>query len=85
MGRPMARAKKRTRAKANGEPELPFHAFWSGSLSFGLVNVPVLVFPATRHSGVRLRMISPDGVPLERRIIARETAKWSLRRDRARL
>ena len=39
--------------------KLPFHAFWSGSLSFGLVNVPVLVFPATRHSGVRLRMLSP--------------------------
>jgi DNA end-binding protein Ku len=29
--------------------------------------VPVLVFPATRHSGVRLRLLSPDGAPLQRR------------------
>ena len=65
----MARTKKRTRSKAKETKakDLSFHAFWSGSLSFGLVNVPVLVFPATRHSGVRLRMISADGTPLERR------------------
>jgi DNA end-binding protein Ku len=45
----------------------PFHAFWSGSVSFGLVNVPVLLFPANRHSGVRLRLMSPQGSLLERR------------------
>jgi DNA end-binding protein Ku len=59
--------RKRTKSKAPGATKLPFHAFWSGALSFGLVNVPVLVFPATRHSGVRLRMISADGALLERR------------------
>ena len=48
-------------ARSRGPKDLPLHAFWSGSLSFGLVNVPVLVFPATRHSGVRLRMIGPSG------------------------
>jgi DNA end-binding protein Ku len=65
----MARPKKRTPStrKKTKPKGLPFHAFWSGSLSFGLVNVPVLVFPASRHSGVRLRMISPDGALLERR------------------
>jgi DNA end-binding protein Ku len=65
----VAVAKKRRRAKpkAADAKKLPFHAFWSGALSFGLVNVPVLVFPASRHSGVRLRMISPDGQFLERR------------------
>jgi DNA end-binding protein Ku len=36
-------------------------------LSFGLVNVPVLVFPASRHSGIRLRLVSPEGALLERR------------------
>jgi DNA end-binding protein Ku len=65
----MARPKKRTPSRRkNTKPKgLPFHVFWSGSLSFGLVNVPVLVFPASRHSGVRLRMISPDDALLERR------------------
>jgi DNA end-binding protein Ku len=65
----VAVAKKRRHAKpkAADSKKLPFHAFWSGALSFGLVNVPVLVFPASRHSSIRLRMISPDGDFLERR------------------
>jgi DNA end-binding protein Ku len=65
----MARTKKRARSKprARRSGSLPFHAFWSGSLSFGLVNVPVLVYPASRHAGVRLRLISPEGSLLERR------------------
>ena len=65
----MAIAKKQRHAKpkAAHAKKLPFHAFWSGALSFGLVNVPVLVFPASRHSSIRLRMISPDGEFLERR------------------
>ena len=65
----MARARKQSRSKPK-EPKsrhLPFHAFWSGSLSFGLVSVPVLLFPATRHARIRLRLMSPDGSPLERR------------------
>jgi DNA end-binding protein Ku len=63
----VSRKRRPAKSKPAGEKKLPFHAFWSGALSFGLVNVPVLVFPASRHTGVRLRMISPDGVPLERR------------------
>jgi DNA end-binding protein Ku len=73
----MARTKKRVSSKPK-EPKskkLPFHAFWSGSLSFGLVNVPVLVFPASRHSGVRLRMISPEGSLLERRFFCPRDGK----------
>ena len=65
----MTRTRRQSKRESR-EPEsrkLPFHAFWSGSLSFGLVNVPVLVFPATRHSGVRLRLMSRQGSPLERR------------------
>ncbi|HEX3451528.1 MAG TPA: Ku protein, partial [Isosphaeraceae bacterium] len=37
--------------------------------------VPVLVFPATRHSGVRLRMLSPEGVPLQRRFFCPRDGK----------
>ena len=57
----------RSRPKQARPKGLALHAFWSGSLSFGLVNVPVFVFPATRHSGIHLRMIGPSGTPLERR------------------
>ena len=73
----MASTKRRTRAKANNAKarRLPFHAFWSGSLSFGLVNVPVLLFPATRHSGIRLRMLSPNGTPLQRRFFCPRDGK----------
>jgi DNA end-binding protein Ku len=41
--------------------------FWSGTISFGLVSVPVDLYPATRPKRVALRMLSPDGVPLARR------------------
>jgi DNA end-binding protein Ku len=42
-------------------------AFWSGTITFGLVSVPVALFPANRSSRVSLRMLAPDGTPLERR------------------
>ena len=75
----MAGTKKRTRAKSDEARvrKLPFHAFWSGSLSFGLVNVPVLVFPATRHSGVHLRLLSPEARSLSAAFIVRKTVKRS--------
>jgi DNA end-binding protein Ku len=66
----MAGAKKQRSSESQGNNKgkpLSFHAFWSGSLSFGLVNVPVLIFPASRQSGVRLRMIGQNGTPLVRR------------------
>ena len=73
----MARTKKRNSSKAiDKKPkQTPFHAFWSGSLSFGLVNVPVLLFPASRYSGIRLRMLSPGGSLLERRFFCPRDGK----------
>ena len=43
------------------------HAFWSGTSSFGLVSIPVELFPANRPGRVALRMLAPDGTPLARR------------------
>ena len=40
---------------------------WSGTLAFGLVTLPVELYPTTRAGGVSLRMIAPDGTPLSRR------------------
>ena len=42
-------------------------AFWSGTITFGLVSVPVHLFPAHRQEQVALRMLGPDGTPVARR------------------
>ena len=44
-------------------------AFWSGTVSFGLVSVPVVLMPANRSGGARLRMLAPDGTPLARHYV----------------
>ncbi|HEU4993859.1 MAG TPA: Ku protein [Gemmatimonadaceae bacterium] len=41
--------------------------FWTGTVSFGLVNVPVGLFPASRSNPTALRMVSQGGTPLHRR------------------
>jgi len=41
--------------------------FWSGTVTFGLVSIPVALMPATRSGGARFRMLGPDGTPLARR------------------
>ena len=42
-------------------------AFWSGTITFGLVSIPVNLFSGVRSHGVALRMLSEDGTPLARR------------------
>ena len=49
--------------------------FWSGTLTFGLVSVPVSLFPATRSVRTSLRMLGPDGQPLARKYYAEKTGK----------
>jgi DNA end-binding protein Ku len=41
--------------------------FWSGTISFGLVTIPVELYTATRSTRSSLRMLSPNGTPLARR------------------
>ncbi len=40
---------------------------WSGTVTFALVSVPVDLYPATRDSAVHLKLLAPDGTPLESR------------------
>ena len=40
---------------------------WSGTVTFGLVSIPVALMPANRPGGPRFRMLGPDGAPLARR------------------
>jgi len=49
--------------------------FWSGTITFGLVSVPVNLFPATRSTRSSLRMLGPDGDPLARKYYAEKTGK----------
>jgi DNA end-binding protein Ku len=54
--------------EANERAEAPaLRPFWSGVVSFGLVNVPVNLYPASRRQRVALRMLDEDGTPLARR------------------
>ena len=40
--------------------------FWSGTISFGLVSVPVDLYSAQRRGRISLRMLDQDGTPLRR-------------------
>ena len=50
---------------ANGAAA-PRRPLWSGTLSFGLVTLPVELYPTTRSSRASLRLVSEGGAPLKR-------------------
>lgn len=43
--------------------------FWSGTVAFGLLSLPVNLFVASRSNGIALRMLDEDGTPLSRRYV----------------
>lgn len=47
--------------------------FWSGTLTFGLVSVPVDLYPGNRSNRTPLRMLGPEGTPLSRRYYSQKT------------
>ena len=61
-------AKNAKRAKEAGTGDVVrARAFWSGTITFGLVSIPVNLFSGTRSHGTALRMLTDDGTPLARR------------------
>ena len=50
-------------------------SIWSGSLSFGLVNIPVKAFPAIREHDVRFHLLAPDGSRVHNRRVSEKTGK----------
>jgi DNA end-binding protein Ku len=44
-------------------------ALWSGSISFGLVSVPVELYSASRGAPAPLRLLGPEGRPLARQYV----------------
>jgi DNA end-binding protein Ku len=60
-------------AEAPAEESGPVaRGIWSGSISFGLVTIPIELYPAARREGVAMRMLGPDGVPLARVFVCPE-------------
>ena len=49
--------------------------FWSGTITFGLVSIPVNLYPANRSSRVSLRMLGPKGKPLARRYFSEKSGR----------
>jgi DNA end-binding protein Ku len=45
----------------------PRRPMWSGTVSFGLVSIPVNLVPGVRHTHIALRMLGGQGTPLSRR------------------
>lgn len=64
MARKKATPKKTSDASGDQRSARPF---WSGTLTFGLVSVPVDLYPGNRTNRAPLRMLSPEGGPLARR------------------
>ena len=74
----MPRRPNQSASRKREEPEEEGAAgrpFWSGTLTFGLVSVPVSLFPAARSNRASLRMLGPDGQPLARKYYAEKTGK----------
>jgi DNA end-binding protein Ku len=68
----MPKHERRSEPSAGEEERPTARPFWTGTLTFGLVSVPVDLYPAVRHSRVGLRMLGPDGHPLARRYYCSE-------------
>ena len=66
---------------AEREGALNPRAFWSGTLTFGLVSVPVDLFPAVRGRRTALRMLGPDDQPLVRRYFCSTDGRALARED----
>jgi DNA end-binding protein Ku len=60
-------------AAGNGDGAEPVRSgprpIWSGTISFGLVSVPVNLYPAVRPAGASVRLMTDDGAPLQRRFV----------------
>lgn len=55
--------------------------FWSGTIAFGLVSLPVSLFPANRGRAFSLRMVDEEGTPLARRYFCEKEGKPLSRED----
>ena len=69
-----AQAAKKSSAPAP-EAAAPVRAFWSGTITFGLVSIPVDLFAAVRPRRKSMKMVDSDGKPLGRQYYCPEDGK----------
>ncbi len=50
-------------------------SLWTGSVSFGLVNVPVRLFPAVREHDVHFHQVAPDGSRIRYKRISEKSGR----------
>jgi DNA end-binding protein Ku len=67
-----AAAKRALRDDEAPEAAAPVRAFWSGTITFGLVSIPVDLFAAVRPRRKSMKMVDVDGHPLGRQFYCPE-------------
>lgn len=68
------RGRRADKGKSTGaDGASPRRPVWAGTLAFGLVTLPVDLYPATRASRASLRMIDASGTPLRRRYTGQDS------------
>src|SRR5258707_1902445 len=67
--------RKRAETKSEDDRQKGARPFWSGTLTFGLVSVPVDLYPGNRTNRAPLRMLGPDNEPLARRYYSEKTGQ----------
>ena len=71
----MATHKRKKRTSPEHKEQRGARPFWSGTLTFGLVSVPVDLYPGNRSNRAPLRMLGPEGEPLARRYYSQKTGR----------
>jgi DNA end-binding protein Ku len=71
----MPRKKRTTKSGSDNGDGRGARPFWSGTLTFGLVSVPVDLYPGNRTNRAPLRMLGPNGEPLARRYYSQKTGR----------
>ncbi len=68
-------AGKRKKRQSEDAQQKGGRPLWSGTLTFGLVSVPVDLYPGNRTNRAPLRMLGPEDEPLARRYYSEETGR----------
>src|SRR5258706_4326944 len=71
----MPKRKSKRKSSGTDEEQRGARPFWSGTLTFGLVSVPVELYPGNRTNRAPLRMLGPDNEPLARRYYSEKTGQ----------
>src|SRR5690606_13147407 len=75
------KAENRTEEQDEGQESHQPRPFWSGIIVFGLVSLPVSLFPANRGKSLSLNMVDEEGNPLRRQYFCEKEDKALTRDD----